>query len=638
MSIAILVYHRIVVGKAERFHDVTRQDFLAQIQQLRNMGLAGQGLLPRLPDGRAVMFSFDDGTAGHAWAAEQLAAIGWNGLFLVSPQHVDGPGRLTASQLRQMVAAGHVIGAHGHSHRTFDKLSNADLAAEIHAARDALTALCGTPPVWFAPPGGIAVPELAPLLRQAGFLHCRGMRWGLASEPLAGIRDEMLPVLPVTARTGSTGLGLLLRLPALALAVGYAAKQALRRLVGAGRAEAWRERLLRRQRNDETPLPLPEGATASKPSDLLFAILHHAARAGLPAAMRDGLERYPGMPGHDADLIVAPKAWRHWLRLIDTVAQPLGWRRLFTLRRGHLLIVILGQPDSAGATLQLDLHRAGSGSGLAFAEVAPLLARAEQKHGLLWLRPEDAAAFVAGEAARLDFATLRARLRQNPVLVLRVLGWKLADALHSYCRPAGRCWSLSGPDGAGKTSLIAALLPLLERRLFLHVAQYHTRPFLLGVSKGAGGDGGRPQGRRPGRLASLARLGLALADYALGYWLRLRPAMAGGALVLFDRHVPDYRADGAVRGIDLPAGMLALLDHAAPAPHGRVFLLAAAETLVARKGELDLAQAADLLLRYRTLAQAYDALVLESDLATPQQLAERLTLAMRQQLAAPPCG
>ncbi len=636
MSIAILVYHRIVAGKAERFHDVTQADFLAQLQQLRGMGLAGQGLLPRLPDGRGVMFSFDDGTEGHAWAAEQLAMMGWRGLFLVSPQHVDGPGRLAAEQVRQMVAAGHTIGAHGHSHRTFDKLSKADLVAEILAARDALAALCGTAPIWFAPPGGIAVPELAPLLRQAGFKHCRGMRWGLAAEPMAGISDEMLPVLPVTARTGKSGLGLLLRLPAVALAAGYAAKQALRRLLGAGRAEAWRERLLRRTASTLVAPTLPE--SADKPADLLFAILRHAATAGLPAAMRDGLERYPEMPGHDADLIVAPRPWRDWLRLIDAVAEPLGWRRLFTLRRGHLLIVILGQPDHDGATLQLDLHRAGSGGGVAFAEVAPLLARAERQHGLLWLRPEDAAAFVAGEAARLDFATLLARLRRQPVLVLRVLAWKLADALHSYCRPAGRCWSLSGPDGAGKTSLIAALLPLLERRLFLRVVRFHTRPFLLGLSKGGAGDGARPQYRRPGRLASLARLALALADYALGYWLRLRPAMAGGALVLFDRHVPDYRADGAVRGIALPAALLALLDFAAPAPHGRAFLLAAAETLVARKGELDAAQAADLLRRYRALVLAYDALVLESDQATPQDLAEQLALAMRRQLADTPCG
>lgn len=223
MTIAVLVYHRILEGRADvgrargaaagpagagpaagRFHDVPAAAFEAQLDLLAARGArpgAEPGLL-RLADGRGVWLNFDDATADHAGAAARLERRGWRGVFLVPAGRLGEPGRLGPAQVAALAARGHVIGSHGLTHERFDRLGPAALDQELVRSRDLLAALGGREVAWLAPPGGLCPHGLQERAAAHGYQRVRGMQWGLAAEPPAGV----LPALPVTCRTTPVAL------------------------------------------------------------------------------------------------------------------------------------------------------------------------------------------------------------------------------------------------------------------------------------------------------------------------------------------------------------------------------------------------------------------------------------------------
>ena len=208
MTHAILVYHRIVEGTAERFHDVTVAAFERQLDQLVAMGARRETLDGplRLSDGRGLFITFDDATDDHALAGLLLARRGLTGVFMVPAGRLGEPGRLTAAQVSALAAAGHTIGAHGLSHERFDRMAPADLDRELSQPRAILSGLGGREIDWLAPPGGLCPPDLARRAVGHGYRFVRTMRWGLAGEDLSGL----LPALPITSRTTPEGFSRLL--------------------------------------------------------------------------------------------------------------------------------------------------------------------------------------------------------------------------------------------------------------------------------------------------------------------------------------------------------------------------------------------------------------------------------------------
>jgi peptidoglycan/xylan/chitin deacetylase (PgdA/CDA1 family) len=237
MTVALLVYHRITAEAGDRFHDVVRDRFAAQLDQLAARGarVAGPGRL-RLDSGRAVMLTFDDATSDHAEVGAMLAGRGWPGLFLVPAGRLGEPGRLRPADVARLATQGHVIGAHGFSHARFDRLDAGALEAELARPRARLQDLTGNRIDWLAPPGGICPPGIAELAAGHGYAHVRGLRWGYAPEPLG----LMLPALPVNARTSETGFARLIdgRAP---LWLGRL-KDGARRLIGEALWDRLRER------------------------------------------------------------------------------------------------------------------------------------------------------------------------------------------------------------------------------------------------------------------------------------------------------------------------------------------------------------------------------------------------------------
>jgi thymidylate kinase len=134
------------------------------------------------------------------------------------------------------------------------------------------------------------------------------------------------------------------------------------------------------------------------------------------------------------------------------------------------------------------------------------------------------------------------KFRKDPLNPLRYWLPEIRRVWQRLRYPTGFFVVVLGPDGSGKSTLIAHL----ERELkgaFRRTAIFHLMPGLL--RKGAnGGPVTDPHGQPPRSLpASLLKLFYYLLDYNLGYWLKVLPALVKSTLVLFDRYYDDLLVD-----------------------------------------------------------------------------------------------
>jgi thymidylate kinase len=163
---------------------------------------------------------------------------------------------------------------------------------------------------------------------------------------------------------------------------------------------------------------------------------------------------------------------------------------------------------------------------------------------------------------------------------------------------------LLGPDGAGKSSVIASMGDGVAAG-FSGCEAHHLRPVLVGNRK-ATRPNCNPHGSRPrGVLATVAKLGYLLAMNWAGYLLKVRPAVKRGGLVVFDRYFPDGVVDA--RRYRLPQSchrFVAAVGKLVPQPDLYVVLDAPAEIARVRKCEVTHAEAQRQQREYRRLAES----------------------------------
>lgn len=160
------------------------------------------------------------------------------------------------------------------------------------------------------------------------------------------------------------------------------------------------------------------------------------------------------------------------------------------------------------------------------------------------------------------------------------------------------CIAILGTDGSGKTTVIDALTPGLEKRCGLSVMYLHLRPHWLpplgvvGKSKKKGGGEvvSEPHALPPsGFIGSMIRLCYYMLDYTIGYWRVVRPKLKEeNRVLIFDRYHYDFQIDPRRMRINLPRWIIAGVLKIVPEPDVIFCLGAEPEVIFQRKPETSL--------------------------------------------------
>ena len=164
-----------------------------------------------------------------------------------------------------------------------------------------------------------------------------------------------------------------------------------------------------------------------------------------------------------------------------------------------------------------------------------------------------------------------------------------------YLKPSGVVVAILGTDGAGKSTVINAILPALNAATHNAVVVQHLRPTLLpplarlkGKKHLPAGPVLEPHGSSPsGTLGSLFRMVYLTLDYLFGYWLWTRPKIAKQpTVVIFDRYAYDMALDPRRFRIGMSSRVAGWFAALVPKPDLIICLHGDPEIIAARKGEL----------------------------------------------------
>ncbi len=177
--------------------------------------------------------------------------------------------------------------------------------------------------------------------------------------------------------------------------------------------------------------------------------------------------------------------------------------------------------------------------------------------------------------------------------------WTLAYIKDTFCSlvcNSGRVITFSGVDGAGKSTVIEHIVPVLEKKYRRKVKVLRHRPSILpilsvykhGKKKAAeiALNTGPHQGNNRSRLSSFFRFMYYYLDYLLGQVYLYFRYLLPGYIVVYDRYYFDFIVDGKRSNIKLPQSIVLPLYKFIYKPSLNIFLYAAPATIVARKQEL----------------------------------------------------
>ncbi len=130
-------------------------------------------------DQAVVLLTFDDGgCSAITEIAPRLEARGWRGHFFITTDHLGKPGFLSAAQVRELQARGHLIGSHTCSHpQRVGALPLARLVREWRESRSRLEEILQHPVTVASIPGGHYTPRVARAAVECGYA------WLMTSEP-----------------------------------------------------------------------------------------------------------------------------------------------------------------------------------------------------------------------------------------------------------------------------------------------------------------------------------------------------------------------------------------------------------------------------------------------------------------------
>lgn len=206
----------------------------------------------------------------------------------------------------------------------------------------------------------------------------------------------------------------------------------------------------------------------------------------------------------------------------------------------------------------------------------------------------------AAPGRRLMFKALGWNLRHRPLGLLAGMGRFAYTFVANYCRSCtGFSIGFTGPDGAGKTTVIDGMIAATGSVFAKAHSYMHFRPALFGnlgdvahrahISAEPDRRYDKPhRGSRTGTVSSLLRLAYYTVDYIAGYFLRVKTVTRITRLAIFDRYFTDIICDSRRSRIYLPVRFLyAWYRCLIPTLDYNILLTADTASILARKAELD---------------------------------------------------
>lgn len=192
---------------------------------------------------------------------------------------------------------------------------------------------------------------------------------------------------------------------------------------------------------------------------------------------------------------------------------------------------------------------------------------------------------------------VRTRLpRRNLALVLA----EWSRLLSRLLRPTGFVISVLGPDGSGKSTVLAGLVPRLSA-LGRRTARFHLKPPIAG-RESEGGVVVDPHGQRPrGPVMSILKLLYLVFAYNLGWLVSVWLPRLRSGLIFFDRYYHDILADPRRYRNGAPGWVVRTLGRLIPTPDLFLVIDVAPEAVRARKSEVSAQEGIRQFSAYRAL-------------------------------------
>ena len=196
-------------------------------------------------------------------------------------------------------------------------------------------------------------------------------------------------------------------------------------------------------------------------------------------------------------------------------------------------------------------------------------------------------------------SVIKANLKHPFKTIKNIVNFWYTFVRNYICSDTGFSMGFTGPDGAGKTTVIDLTIESMGDVFKTAHSYFHFRPTLFGnlgevahaagVKKEVDRNYSDPhRGKKSGTISSLIRLLYYSVDYVIGYFVKVKTLTRITKFVIFDRYYTDIICDSRRSSIYLPTKFLYVFGRLfIPRLNYNILLTADTNVILERKRELD---------------------------------------------------